>query len=66
MSQMIKDQAIFDEATTGVKILEETLTDGSTVYNVVIRDLIIFHCADQLSAIELFHKIDEQIPCLIH
>ena len=66
MSQMLKDQNIFDEASTGVKILEETLTDGSMVYNVVVRDLIIFHCSNQYEAIELFKHIDESLPCKIH
>jgi len=66
MSQMLKDQKIYDEAITGVKLLEEKLGDGSTVYNVTIFDSIIFHCTDLFHAQDLFRMIDESFPCKIH
>ena len=66
MSQMIKDQRIMQEETTGVKLLEETMMDGSLVYNVTIFDDVIFYCTDLNHANELFDAIDSAIPNKIH
>ena len=39
MSQLLKDQALVD-AGNGIRFLEETLSDGSKVYNLLLDETI--------------------------
>lgn len=40
-----------------VQLIEETLTDGSTVYDVAIGDAVTFHASSDVEASELFRKL---------
>ena len=66
MSQMLKDQEIIEHGSNGTKLLRETMSDGSSVFNVTIREDYIFYCTDEEHAYKVFNIIDESLPCKIH
>jgi hypothetical protein len=65
MSQFIKDQIVLDEANE-VKLLQEHLSDGSKVYNVLVDHVVMFYCDDYKEAAKLFSILVNTNHAKIH